>query len=72
MRKSSVLLNDVLEKIEFLDMDNQAYVSDILSKRLVELKRQKISERAREAEHAYREGKVKKGSGADLLRDLND
>jgi len=48
------------------------HVLDILSKRLVELRRAEISKRAEDAELAYRGDKVKKGTVDDLWLDLND
>lgn len=64
-------LNKVLENIEKLNIDDQTYISEILSKRLIELRRSEIARRAREAERAYRQGKTKKGSFKDLWKDLN-
>ena len=39
---------------------------------MVELRRAEIAKRAEEAEQAYREGKVKKGTVDDLWIDPND
>jgi hypothetical protein len=63
-------VNEVLENIENLDIKDQVYISEVLSKRLIELRRTEIAERAREAEQAYRGGKVKKGGIDDLWKDL--
>lgn len=43
-----------------------------LSRRLVDLKRAKISKRAKEAVTAYKAGSVKSGKFSDLWKDLND
>lgn len=72
MKNKSTQINDVLKTINSLDIDNQCYISKILSKRLIELRRAEIAESAQQAEQAYIEGNVKKGSSIDLLRDLND
>ncbi len=53
-------------------MNDQEYVVDILSKRLIESRRAEISTRVKEAMGAYKEGKVKSGSLDDLWKDLND
>ena len=63
-------VNEVLENIENLDIKDRVYISEVLSKRLIELRRTEIAERAREAEQVYREGKVKKGGIGDLWKDL--
>lgn len=65
-------MNGVLESIEKLDIDEQVYISNVLSKRLIELRRLEIAKRAIEAEQAYKEGKTKKGSFKDLWKDIND
>jgi hypothetical protein len=70
MRNTSI--EEVLESIESLDIDDQAYILEVLSKRLVELRRSEIVKRAAEAEETYREGKVKSGTIDDLWKDLND
>ena len=72
MKNKSILIKDILDTIDNLDYDNQSYISDILSKRLIELRRAEIAKNARQAEQAYKRGKVKKGASVDLLRDLND
>jgi len=64
-------INRVLEGIEKLDVDDQTYVSEVLSKRLIELRRSEIARRAKEAERAYKQRKTKKGSFKDLWKDLN-
>jgi hypothetical protein len=71
MGRRLVSINKVLETIEGLDIDNQTYILEVLSKRLIELRRAKISKRAEEAEQAYREGKAKSGNIGDLWKDLN-
>lgn len=64
-------LLDVIEETEHLDLDDREYLLDILSKRLVELRRTEISKRVKEAVTAYKEGNVKSGNFDDLWKDLN-
>lgn len=72
MRGKEGTVNGVLKIIEGMDIDNQVYISEVLSKRLIELRRSEIAKRAQEAEQAYKEGKVKRGTVEDLWKDLND
>ncbi len=72
MEYKSGIVNDVLVKIENLNLEEKEYLSEILSRRLIELRRKAIAKRAKEAEEAYRKGKVKSGSFDDLWNDLND
>jgi hypothetical protein len=64
-------INKVLVSIEKLDVDDQTYLSEVLSKRLIELRRSEIARRAKEAERAYKQRKIKKGSFKNLWKDLN-
>ncbi|MCZ7392611.1 MAG: hypothetical protein ABOK23_13645 [Candidatus Methanoperedens sp.] len=72
MKSKMVTINEVLEETEHLDVDDREYLLNILSKRLVEFKRAKISKRAKEAVRAYKKGTVKSGKFNDLWKDLND
>ncbi|MFH1901115.1 MAG: hypothetical protein ABIK26_02555 [Candidatus Omnitrophota bacterium] len=72
MERKLVSINNVLGTIENLDIDNQAYISEVLSKRLVELRRREIAKRAQVAEQVYKKGEVKRGNIEDLWKDLND
>lgn len=65
-------INEVLESIQNWDIDNQMYLSEILSKRIIALRRRQIAKRAREAENNYKSGRVKIGSIDDLWKDIND
>ena len=68
MRSKLKSINEVLESIEKLDIDGQEYVSEVLSKRLIEIKRSRIAMRSKEAEQAYKDGRVKEGSFKDLWK----
>lgn len=72
MQSKIVTLNDVLEESEQLNLDDREYLLSILSKRLVELKRQMLSSRVKEAVKEYKAGKVKSGNLDVLWKDLND
>jgi hypothetical protein len=65
-------INEILKSIEKLDIGDQTYICEVLSKRLIEFRRLEIAKRAIEAEQAYKEGKTKKGSFEDLWKDLNN
>ncbi len=71
MKSKMVTLNEVLEETEHLDIDDREYLLDILSKRLVELRRAEISKRVKEAVKSYKEGKVKSGKLDALWKDLH-
>ena len=65
-------VKDVLKEIEGLDIEDQAYILDILNKRLIESRRMEIAKRGKEAEQAYNKGEVRMGTFETLWKDLND
>ena len=60
-------LNQVLKSITELSVEEQFYVADILSKRLIETRRSGIVDRIREAEENYRQGNVYSGDVSQLM-----
>jgi hypothetical protein len=63
----SISLNQVLQNISELSVDEQFYLSELLQKRLVEVRRTEIASRVQEAESNYRSGNVRSGSIVDLM-----
>jgi len=64
-------IENVLEDIEHLNIEDQKYIVELISKRLIDRKREEISRRAKEAEKNYKKGKFKMGNIEDLWEDLN-
>ncbi len=64
------LVNTVIESFEKLEIEDKEFVFDLLKKQLVEIRREKISERAKEAYENYLKGDVKKGTLKELFEDL--
>ena len=65
--QSSINLNQILQNISELSVEEQFYLSELLQKRLVELRRTEIANRVKEAEKNYRSGNVRSGSVAELM-----
>ena len=53
-------------------MNDKEYVFSILSKRLSDFRRAKLTNRVKEAELNYKTGNVNRGALKDLWEDLND
>jgi hypothetical protein len=70
--KTSTQVNDILQAISNLDFEDQSYIAEILSKRMIELRRSQIASRAKEAEENYRLGNVRTCSVEDLIICSND
>ena len=67
--KTSTQVNDILQAISDLDLEEQSYIAEILTKRTIELRRNQIASRAKEAEENYRLGNVRTVTVEDLIRD---
>jgi hypothetical protein len=70
--KTSTQVNDILQVISNLDVEDQFYIAEILSKRMIELRRNQISSRAKEAEENYKLGNVHAYTVEDLMIYSND
>ncbi len=68
----SIALKDLLENFKDLADDEKEYFLEIAKKQLIEFKRYKIADRAKEAEENYKAGKVLSGNEESLLRDLEN
>jgi flagellar motor switch protein FliG len=63
---------EIIEKLNQLDDNDKEYVRDILTKQLVESKRDTLIQRVNEAEVNYTTGKVSSGNADELLAELED
>lgn len=68
--KTSTQVNDILQAISNLDFEEQSYIAEILSKRMLELRRSQIASRSKEAEKNYRLGNVRTFSVEDLIKNI--
>ena len=71
MGTEAVSLNTVLEYVDQLDIEDQQYLQEIISRRLIEAKRTAIVSRAKQAKANVRKQKSRSGTAKDLLADLN-
>jgi len=65
-------INTILQEIATLPPEDQVYVSEILEKRIQDIKREQLIIRAEEAEVNYRRKKVKKGDAEDLINTISN
>jgi hypothetical protein len=70
MNSSSAKFAEALACIETMPLDDQAALLDVVNKRLAAAHRQEIISEMAEARTDYSKGKVKRGSAADLMREL--
>ncbi len=61
----------VIEEFNHLPPDDKEYVAEIIRKHMIELKRDRISKRAREARTNLESGTVKTGTAKELMEDLD-
>jgi hypothetical protein len=60
-------VGSILESISVLDPDDQLFVTEILNKRAIEIRRNQILARAREAEENYKNGNTQIVTVAELM-----
>ncbi|HAA33011.1 MAG TPA: hypothetical protein DCE56_41445 [Cyanobacteria bacterium UBA8553] len=70
--KTSTQVNDILQAISDLTFEEQSFIAEIITKRMIELRRSQIASRAKEAEENYRLGHVLSGSVEDLMMRSSD
>jgi hypothetical protein len=70
--RNTTTFQDALDVIESLPETQQEDLINLIRRRLVEQRREKIIKGVREARREYARGEVKKGSLDDLMRDLSE
>lgn len=72
MLKQTVTFQDALEMVESLSDFQQDSLLDIIRHRLVARRQRYLAERIKEARREYSRGDVRKGSVADLMKELSE
>lgn len=67
-----ITINDVLNDFKKLGDSDKEYFLEVARKQLIELKRNHIADRVKEAEQNYNSGKTKVGNADELLKDLGN
>jgi hypothetical protein len=63
-------LDQILDEIAALSLDEQELLLEIIKKRHIEQKRQRIVREVKEAQREHRKGLTKRGTVKDLMKDL--
>jgi len=69
-KNTTTKTNEVVEGFMGLSSEDKEYTVEIIEKQLIETKRERIAQRAKEAAANYREGKVRTGNVKELYEDL--
>ncbi len=65
-------IDDILNQIANLSLDDQGYIVNIVNHRVHELQRDRLGDRAREAELHYNLGQFETGTADDLFAKLDN
>ncbi len=65
-------INALVDEFQELPLDDQEYVAEIITKQLLEFKREHLADRIAEARVNYKTGKSKSGSFNELMEDLEN
>lgn len=62
---------EVIEAVESLPPEDQLMLIDIIRQRLIEQRRSELISEVAEAREAYHRGEVRRGTVADLMKELD-
>jgi len=65
-------LNKIIDEFSHLPLEDKEYAIDVITKQLIEAKRDAIARRAKQADTNLKKGQVKKGSLKALSEDLEN
>jgi len=65
-------LQDAIETVEALPADDQELLVDLVRRRLIQQRRTELAGDIAESRRAYQEGEVRRGTVAELMRELAD
>ncbi len=68
----STQVENILRSVSVLNPENQIFVTEILNKRMIEVRRNQILARAKEAEENYQQGNTWAVSVNDLMISSDD
>jgi len=71
-QRNSSCFQKAIETVEGLPADDQALRIEIISQRLMQQQRAGLVKEIAEARRAYQHGKVRRGTVADLIRELKE
>ena len=71
MNTQTARFADALAAVETLPMEDQVALVDVVNKRIISARRRAMAQEIAEARADYRRGKVKRGSAADMMRELS-
>ena len=63
--------NEILEQIDNLSNEDQEILIDVIKKRLIERRRNKIADNIKQAHQEYETDHVTRGSIEDIISELN-
>jgi len=66
-----VTFNDILEIIESLPEEQKESLIEVVRRRLIEERRDRLAQRIKEAKEEYARGEVKRGTVDDLMNELS-
>jgi len=69
-KETSSRFQEVIETVETLPPDDQALLIEIIRQRLIQHRRAELAADIAEARRAYQQGKVRRGTAADLMEEL--
>ena len=70
--QASSRLQQVIETVEALPPDDQWLLIEVIQQRLIQHRRAGLAEEIAEAREAYEQGRVRRGTVADVMEELSE
>lgn len=67
----NMTFNDIVDTVDELPPEEQEVFAEVINKRIIERKRNVIINDVNQGRKDYQEGNVRRGSVADLMKELN-
>ncbi|MFQ5686480.1 MAG: hypothetical protein ACE5GV_07450 [Candidatus Scalindua sp.] len=70
--QNGIKVNNILQEVSHLTLEEQDFIVNTVSKRIHEVRREKIAERGKEAENNLSNGNVITDTADDLMKRVDD
>ena len=67
----NITFNDILESIESLPEEQRESLTDIVRRRILEGKRNRLAQSIKEAKEEYARGEIRQGTVDDLMHEIS-
>lgn len=71
-KKGASYFQEVIETIEALPLDDQELLIELVRQRLIQRRRAELAAEVAEARQAHQQGRVRRGTATELMKELKE